>query len=115
MPTPTASTRAEYGGAHNKTIRIGGRGYPVGCGYDRKAAKVFICRSIDFAGTYFYNQRTINLLGEDAKLPTMSFDPSTQSFKYNILITPTERREGSVDRRIYPHGSGGDTERCDEF
>ena len=60
-----------------------------GAGYERKAAKSLYLPGIDFAGTYFYNQRTINLLGEDAKLPTMSFDPSTQSFKYNVLTDPT--------------------------
>ena len=36
-----------------------------------------------------YNQNKINLLGEDAKLPTMSFDPATQSYNYNILKDPT--------------------------
>ncbi len=60
-----------------------------GAGYERKAAKSLYLPGIDFTGTYFYNQRTINLLGEDAKLPTMSFDPSTQSFKYNVLTDPT--------------------------
>ena len=72
---------------NNKTIRMAEEGIR-GAGYDRKAAKALYLPGIDFAGTYFYNQRTINLLGEDAKLPTMSFDPSTQSFKYNILTTP---------------------------
>lgn len=72
---------------NNKTIRMAEEGIR-GAGYDRKAAKALYLPGIDFAGTYFYNQRTINLLAEDAKLPTMSFDPSTQSFKYNILTTP---------------------------
>lgn len=73
---------------NNKTIRMAEEGIR-GAGYDRKAAKALYLPGIDFAGTYFYNQRTINLLGEDAKLPTMSFDPSTQSFKYNILTDPS--------------------------
>lgn len=72
---------------NNKTIRMAEETLR-GAGYDRKAAKSLYLPGIDFAGTYFYNQRSINLLGEDAKLPTMSFDPSTQSFKYNILTTP---------------------------
>lgn len=72
---------------NNKTIRMAEEGIK-GAGYDRKAAKALYLPGIDFAGTYFYNQRTINLLTEDAKLPTMSFDPSTQSFKYNILTAP---------------------------
>lgn len=72
---------------NNKTIRMAEEGIR-GAGYDRKAAKALYLPGIDFAGTYIYNQRSINLLSEDAKLPTMSFDPSTQSFKYNILTTP---------------------------
>ncbi len=35
-----------------------------------------------------YNQQQIELLSEDAKLPTMSFDPATQKFNYNILTAP---------------------------
>lgn len=72
---------------NNKTIRMAEEGIR-GAGYERKAAKSLYLPGIDFAGTYLYNQRTINLLAEDAKLPTMSFDPSTQSFKYNLLTTP---------------------------
>ncbi len=72
---------------NNKTIRMAEEGIK-GAGFDRKTAKALYLPGIDFAGTYFYNQRTINLLGEDAKLPTMSFDPSTQSFRYNILTAP---------------------------
>ncbi len=73
---------------NNKTIRMAEEGIR-GAGYERKATKSLYLPGIDFTGTYFYNQRTINLLGEDAKLPTMSFDPSTQTFKYNILTDPT--------------------------
>lgn len=73
---------------NNKTIRMAEEGIR-GAGYERKAAKSLYLPGIDFTGTYFYNQRTINLLGEDAKLPTMSFDPSTQTFKYNVLTDPS--------------------------
>lgn len=54
----------------------------------KEAAKAAYLPGIDFIGTYFYNQRIINLLGEDAKLPTMSFDPSTGSYQYNIVKGP---------------------------
>lgn len=59
-----------------------------GAGYERKSAFAAYLPGIDFTGGYTYNQRQIALLGEDAKLPTMSFDPATQTFKYNILTTP---------------------------
>ena len=51
----------------------------------KDAARAAYLPGIDFTGTYFYNQRIINLLSEDAKLPTMSFDPSTGSYQYNIV------------------------------
>ena len=51
----------------------------------KDAARAAYLPGIDFTGTYFYNQRIINLLGEDAKLPTMSFDPSTMSYQYNLV------------------------------
>lgn len=54
----------------------------------KEAAKAAYLPGIDFTGTYFYNQRIINLLGEDAKLPTMSFDPSTMSYQYNLVKGP---------------------------
>lgn len=57
-----------------------------GASYERKAAASAYLPGIDFTGGYMYNQRTINLLGEDAKLPTMSFDAATGSFKPNILV-----------------------------
>lgn len=54
----------------------------------KEAARAAYLPGIDFTGTYFYNQRIINLLGEDAKLPTMSFDPTTMSYQYNIVKGP---------------------------
>lgn len=54
----------------------------------KSAARAAYLPGIDFTGTYFYNQRIINLLGEDAKLPTMSFDPTTMSYQYNLVKGP---------------------------
>lgn len=72
---------------NNKTIRIAEEGIRA-AGYEKKSAFAAYLPGIDFAGGYMYNQHTINLLGEDAKLPTMSFDPATMQFKYNILTGP---------------------------
>lgn len=72
---------------NNKTIRMAEEAIR-GAGYERKSAFAAYLPGIDFTGGYMYNQHQIELLGEDAKLPTMSFDPATQSFKYNILTTP---------------------------
>lgn len=73
--------------ANNKTLRVADEAVR-GAGYERKAARAAYLPGIDFAGGYMYNQRQIELLGEDAKLPTMSFDPATGSFNYNILTAP---------------------------
>lgn len=57
----------------------------------KSAARAAYLPGIDFTGTYFYNQRIINLLGEDAKLPTMKFDPTTMSYQYNVVTGPDGR------------------------
>ncbi|MBD5181421.1 TolC family protein [bacterium] len=72
---------------NNKTIRLAEEGIRS-ARYEKKAAFANYLPGIDFTGGYMYNQQQIELLGEDAKLPTMSFDPATQQFKYNILTTP---------------------------
>lgn len=73
---------------NNKTIRMAEENLR-GAEYYRKAARSTYLPGIDFTGTYMYNQNKISLLGEDAKLPTMSFDPATQSYNYNILKDPS--------------------------
>ncbi|MDE7413970.1 MAG: TolC family protein [Muribaculaceae bacterium] len=72
---------------NNKTIRVAEEAIK-NASYERKAAKAAYLPGLDFNAGYVYNQRTINLLGEDAKLPTMIFDPISQSYKPNILIGP---------------------------
>lgn len=74
--------------AHNKAIKIADENI-TGAGFARQSAKAAYLPGIDFAGTYMYNQHKISLLGEDAKLPTMSFNPATMSYDYNILKDPT--------------------------
>lgn len=74
--------------SNNKAIRIAEETVK-GAGYEKKAAFAAYLPGIDFSGTYIYNQRIISLLGADAKLPTMSFDPATQKYNYNILTDPS--------------------------
>lgn len=57
-------------------------------GYANKAAKAAYLPGIDFTGAYMLNQHKISLLKEDAKLPTMFFDPITQKYQYDLLINP---------------------------
>lgn len=72
---------------NNKAIRIAEENVR-GAGYLRDAAKAAYLPGIDFSGGYVYNQREIALLGEDAKLPTMSFDPKTMGYNYNLVTGP---------------------------
>lgn len=69
---------------NNKAIRIAEENVR-GAGYLRDAAKSAYLPGIDFNGGYVHNQHQIALLGEDAKLPTMSFDPKTMGYNYNIM------------------------------
>lgn len=72
---------------NNKAIKMADEAVK-GAGYLKKSAFAAYLPGIDFTGTYVYNQHMIELLGEDAKLPTMSFNPATQQFQYNILTSP---------------------------
>lgn len=73
---------------NNKTIRMAEENLRS-AEYYKKAANSAYLPGIDFTGTYMYNQHEIRLLSEDAKLPTMSFDPASQTYQYNILKGPT--------------------------
>lgn len=72
---------------NNKLIKMAQENV-TGASLLKDAAKAAYLPGIDFTGSYFYNQHTINLLGEDAKLPTMSFDPTTMSYQYNLVKGP---------------------------
>lgn len=56
--------------------------------YQNKEAFAAYLPALDFVGGYTYNQRQIALLGEDAMLPTKSFDLATQSYQYNLVKNP---------------------------
>lgn len=72
---------------NNNTIKMAEENLEAASHY-KKAATAAYLPGIDFTGAYMYNQHIINLLGEDAKLPTMSFDPKTQSYQYNLVTGP---------------------------
>ncbi len=72
---------------NNKTIMIAHEGINT-AEFNRKAARAAYLPGIDFSGGYMYNQNIISLLGENAKLPTMSFDAASASYKPNILTGP---------------------------
>lgn len=69
----------------DKTLRIADEAVK-GAGYTRKAAFAGYLPAIDANATYIYNQHKTSLLSESAKLPTMVFDPLTQSYQYDVLL-----------------------------
>lgn len=72
---------------NNKAIKIADETI-TGAGYARKASKAAYLPGVDFIGSYLFNQHKIALLGEDAKLPTMTFDLATQKYIYNAVLNP---------------------------
>lgn len=72
---------------NNKQIKMADEAVR-GAGYLRKSAFAAYLPGIDFTAGYMYNQHIIELLGEDAKLPTMSFNPATMKYEYNLVKGP---------------------------
>lgn len=56
-----------------------------GAEYTKKAAFSAYLPGIDATATYMYNQHKTSLLSEDAKLPTMYFNPLTQKYEYDFV------------------------------
>lgn len=69
---------------NNKQIKMADEAV-AGAGYLRKSASAAYLPGLDFTAGYAYNQHKIELLGEDAKLPTMSFNPATMQYEYNLV------------------------------
>lgn len=71
----------------SKTLRIADEAVK-GAEYTKKAAFAAYLPGIDANATYMYNQHKTSLLKEDAKLPTMFFNPLTGKYEYDLLIGP---------------------------
>lgn len=56
--------------------------------YQKKEAFSAYLPGFDFTGTYMYNQKELSLLSGDQMLPTMSFNPATGTYGYNIVTQP---------------------------
>ncbi len=56
--------------------------------YQKKEAFAAYLPGFDFAGSYIYNQKEISLLAEDQMLPTKSFNATTGSYDYNLVMKP---------------------------
>lgn len=56
--------------------------------YQKKEAFSAYLPGFDFTGTYMYNQKELSLLSGDQMLPTMSFNPATGTYGYNVVTQP---------------------------
>lgn len=56
--------------------------------YQKKEAFAAYLPAIDFAGGYTYNQKELSIFDSDQLLPTKTFDPVTQTYKFNIATNP---------------------------
>lgn len=72
---------------NNKALKMAAAGIESAA-YEKKAAASAYLPGIDFGLTYVHNTHKINLLGADAKLPTASFNPLTESFDLNLVKNP---------------------------
>lgn len=53
--------------------------------FQRKEARAAYFPSLDAEASYVYNQKELALIEHDAKLPTMSFDPASGKYTYNLV------------------------------
>ena len=56
--------------------------------YQKKEAFSAYLPGFDFTGTYMHNQKELSLLSCDQMLPTMSFNPATGTYGYNVVTQP---------------------------
>ncbi|MEE1298796.1 MAG: TolC family protein [Muribaculaceae bacterium] len=73
--------------SHNKQLLITGEKVKR-AGYQKKSATAAYLPSLDFEGSYVYNQKQLALIEHDAMLPTKSFDAATGKYNYNIVTDP---------------------------
>lgn len=69
----------------SKSIRMADEAVK-GAGYTRKAAAAAYLPGIDAGANYMYKQHKTSLLSEDAKLPTMFFNPLTGKYDYDVVL-----------------------------
>ena len=86
---------------HNKEILIANQKIAA-AKYQKNQAKAAYLPSIDFVGGYLYNQKNISLIEEDALLPTKTFNPSTGSYDFNLLMDPSTGKPVMVNGQVVP-------------
>lgn len=72
---------------NNKDIRIAEEKVRQS-GYQNKEARSAYLPSLDFAGSYIYNQKKLSIFDSDQLLPTKTFNPSTGQYDFNLVMNP---------------------------
>lgn len=70
--------------ANNKQLKIADMKIQR-AGFQKKEARAAYFPALDAEASYVYNQKKLALIEQDAKLPTMSFDPTTGKYAYNLV------------------------------
>lgn len=71
-------------------------------GYQKKEASAAYLPAVDFEGGYTYNQKNLSLVNSDQLLPVKVFDPTTQSYQFELLTNPTTGQPIIVDGNPVP-------------
>ncbi len=68
----------------------------------KRAAATAYLPSLDISAAYSYNQHNVALLSEDAKLPTMTLNPSTGKYDYNLTLDPSTGKPVPSEVAVIP-------------
>lgn len=97
----TLSQCRELALANNKQMRVRNEEARAAEYQKREAAAAYL-PSLDFTGAYFYNQKNISVIAEDAMLPVKSFDLMTQSYQFDVVKNPMTGQPVVVDGQPVP-------------
>lgn len=70
--------------------------------YTRREARAAYFPGIDFTGGYFYNQKDMSIISQDALLPVKTFNPSTLSYDFNLVTNPMTGAPVVADGKVVP-------------
>lgn len=72
---------------NNKEMRIANEKVQQSV-YQNKEAQAAYLPSLDFTGSYMYNQKQLSVFDSDQLLPTKNFNLATGKYDYNLVINP---------------------------
>lgn len=73
--------------AGNKDMRVN-EARAQAAEYQKREARAAYLPALDFVGAYFYNQKNLSVISEDAHLPVGQFNPATMSYTMDLVKNP---------------------------